>query len=80
MGDGLELLARFKTRRPNLPVLIHSYYDRRSYVAKSHAIEASGYLVKGLDDLALIDVIRRALNGESVWRSALTLVRQGKNK
>jgi DNA-binding NtrC family response regulator len=32
-GDGLELLAHFKTRQPNLPVLIHSYYNRRSCVS-----------------------------------------------
>lgn len=66
-GNGFDLLSQFKKQRPELPVLIHSFHDRRTYIAHSYQMGARGYLVKGLDYRDLLDTIRKACNGESVW-------------
>lgn len=69
-GDGLEVLAHLRAAWPDLPVLIHSFYDRRSYLTRSHELGARGYLVKGRESSSLLNGIQRVLGGESIWTSA----------
>ncbi len=66
-GDGLTALGRIKLERPELPVLMFSTYDNPTYVARSVALGASGYLLKSSGCEKIIDSIRRVANGENVW-------------
>lgn len=66
-GDGLTALGRIKLDKPELPILILSTYDNPTYVARSVALGASGYILKSSDRDVLIDAIRKAARGESAW-------------
>ncbi len=46
-GDGLTALGRIKLDKADLPVLILSNYDNPTYIARSVALGAAGYLLKG---------------------------------
>ncbi len=67
-GDGLKLLTKIKDDRPELPVLMFSAYDNSTYIARSVALGASGYLLKGIGRNDLLDAIRQVAAGESIWR------------
>jgi DNA-binding NarL/FixJ family response regulator len=66
-GDGLNALGRIKLDRPEMPVLMFSTYDNPTYVARSVALGASGYLLKTEPADRLIDCIRRIVSGDNVW-------------
>jgi DNA-binding NarL/FixJ family response regulator len=66
-GDGLTTLGRLKLEHPDLPVLIFSTYDNPTYVARSVALGASGFLLKSVSSDKLIDAIRRITAGENIW-------------
>ncbi len=67
-GDGLKILTNLKDTNPDLPVLMISTFDNATYMARSVALGASGYLLKGVDQPMLLDMIRKAATGEMVWR------------
>ena len=67
-GDGLKILTNLKDTNPDLPVLMISTFDNATYMARSVALGASGYLLKGVDQPVLLDMIRKAATGEMVWR------------
>jgi DNA-binding NarL/FixJ family response regulator len=66
-GDGLSSLGRIKLEKPQLPVLMFSTYDNPTYVARSVALGAGGFLLKSVSTEALIDAIRRVTAGENIW-------------
>lgn len=66
-GDGLSTLGRIKLEKPELPVLMFSTYDNPTYVARSVALGASGFLLKSAPADAIIDAIRRIAAGETIW-------------
>ena len=66
-GDGLTALGRIKLDKPELPILILSTYDNPTYVARSVALGASGYILKSSDRNVLIEAIQKASRGESAW-------------
>lgn len=66
-GDGLTALGRIKLERPGLPVLMLSTYDNPTYVARSVALGASGYLLKSVPAETIIDAIRKIAAGENIW-------------
>ncbi|MCE9545203.1 MAG: response regulator transcription factor [Planctomycetia bacterium] len=66
-GDGLSALARIKVEKPDLPVLILSSYDNPTYVARSVALGASGFLLKTISRDKLLEVIRIVAGGENIW-------------
>lgn len=66
-GDGLGALGRIKLEKPQLPVLMLSTFDNPTYVARTVALGASGYLLKGCTREELIEAIRKAARKESVW-------------
>ena len=66
-GDGLTALGRIKLDKPEMPVLMLSTFDNPTYIARSVALGASGYLLKSCTREQLIAAIRSASNGESVW-------------
>ncbi len=66
-SDGLNVLGRLKLDKPDLPVLILSTYDNPTYVARAVALGAAGYLLKGAERDKILESVRRASEGESVW-------------
>jgi DNA-binding NarL/FixJ family response regulator len=66
-GDGLNVLGRLKLDNPEFPVLMLSTYDNPTYVARAVALGAAGYVLKDAERERLLDAIRRAAAGESVW-------------
>ncbi len=66
-GDGLNALGRIKLERPEMPVLILSTYDNPTYVARSVALGASGYILKGTTRENLLQAIHTAAEGQTSW-------------
>ncbi|NLY01107.1 MAG: response regulator transcription factor [Rhodopirellula sp.] len=66
-GDGLTALGRIKLDKPDLPVLMLSTFDNPTYIARSVALGASGYLLKGCTREELLKALRCAATGESAW-------------
>jgi DNA-binding NarL/FixJ family response regulator len=74
-GDGLNALGRIKLERPDMPILILSTYDNPTYVARSVALGASGYVLKGTTRENLLQAIHTAAEGQTSWtRDALRRV------
>ncbi len=66
-GDGLTALGRIKLEKPEMPILMLSTFDNPTYIARSVALGASGFLLKGCTRDELINAIRIAAAGESAW-------------
>jgi DNA-binding NarL/FixJ family response regulator len=66
-GDGLEWLQRFRQELPDLRVVMFSGHHNPTYVARSVALGAAGYLAKNASRSQLIDAIDRAGRGEALW-------------
>ena len=66
-GDGLNSLARIKLDLPDIPVVMFSSHDNPTYIARAVALGASGYLLKSASRDEIIDAIRAAASGESIW-------------
>jgi DNA-binding NarL/FixJ family response regulator len=66
-GDGLTALGRIKLDKPDMPILMLSTFDNPTYIARSVALGASGYLLKGCTRDQLIKAIQTAASGESAW-------------
>jgi DNA-binding NarL/FixJ family response regulator len=66
-GDGLTALGRIKLDKPDMPILMLSTFDNPTYIARSVALGANGYLLKGCTRDALLNAIRIAAAGESAW-------------
>lgn len=65
--DGLNLLARIKLDRPELPVLLFSAYENPNFVARAVALGAAGYVTKGAKKEELTTALSTAARGEMVW-------------
>ena len=66
-GDGLYALGRIKESHPDLPCLMLSTYDNAVYVERSRVLGASGYIAKGSPRERLLESIRLAAAGHSLW-------------
>jgi DNA-binding NarL/FixJ family response regulator len=66
-GDGLNVLGRLKLDYPDLPVLLLSTYDNPTYIARAVALGAAGYVLKDSGRDVLLDAVRRASTGETIW-------------
>ena len=66
-GDGLQCLGRIKLDYPDTAVVMLSTYDNPTYIARSVALGAAGYVLKGSSGKSLVEAIRTASRGESVW-------------
>ncbi len=62
--DGLNVLATLRKKNPELPVVMISTYDNPTYVARSIALGASDYLLKGSTRDEMVDAILRASRNE----------------
>ena len=66
-GDGLNALGRIKLEKPDMPILMLSTFDNPTYIARSVALGASGYLLKSCTRDHLLNAIRISASGESAW-------------
>ncbi len=66
-GDGLNCLARIKLDLPETPVVMFSSFDNPTYVARAVALGASGYVSKGASRSEILDAVRTAASGETIW-------------
>lgn len=66
-GDGLNCLARIKLELPDTPVVMLSGFENPTYVARAVALGAAGYLTKNAGRQEIVDAIRAAARGETIW-------------
>jgi DNA-binding NarL/FixJ family response regulator len=72
---GLQATREITRRRPTLPVLILSMYDREQYFFDALAAGAAGYVLKRQADRDVVDACREALRGRPfIYPAALTAV------
>jgi len=66
-GDGLSCLARLKLDFPGLPVVMFSAFDNPTYMARAVALGAAGYVLKSASRDRIINAIRAAAGGDTIW-------------
>lgn len=66
-GDGLTALGRIKLDKPEMPVMMLSTFDNPTYIARSVALGAGGYLLKGCTKAELVQAIHTVAAGENAW-------------
>jgi DNA-binding NarL/FixJ family response regulator len=72
---GLQATREIIRRRPSLPVLILSMYDREQYFFDALAAGAAGYVLKRQADRDVVDACRAALRGRPfIYPAALSAV------
>jgi len=64
-GDGLSALDQIHRQLPKTHVVMLSTYDNPTYIARSVALGACDYVLKGSSRQELISAIRSAVNGKS---------------
>ena len=65
--DGIACLGRLRSELPDLPVLMYSAYENPTYIARSVALGAAGFLVKNSTKEQLIQAIHTTANGQTIW-------------
>ena len=68
-GDGLATLEKLRAKVPDTAVVMLSTYDNPTYVARSVALGASDYVLKGSSREDLITTLDAAAAGESPSRA-----------
>ena len=68
-GDGLSTLEKMRSKVPECKVVMLSTYDNPTYIARSVALGACDYVLKGSPRQDLIDTILAAAAGESPCRA-----------
>jgi DNA-binding NarL/FixJ family response regulator len=68
-GDGLSTLEKLRTKVPDSKVVMLSTYDNPTYIARSVALGAADYVLKGSSREAMVATITAAGKGESPSRS-----------
>lgn len=66
-GDGLTALGRIKLDKPEMPIVMLSTFDNPTYIARSVALGANGYLLKDCTKEQLLNTLHIAAKGESAW-------------
>lgn len=66
-GDGLNVLGRVRLDQPELPIVMLSAYDNPTYVARSVALGANGFLLKGAGRDKILATLRAAAGKENAW-------------
>ena len=70
-SDGLSALETIRKESPGTPVIMLSTYDNPTYVARSVALGAADYILKGSSRQELIAAIERAASGQSPARGSI---------
>lgn len=64
-GDGLFAMEQLRTQSPDTRVVVLSTYDNPTYVARSVALGAADYVLKGSPREEIIGAIERAASGDA---------------
>ncbi len=64
-GDGLSTLEKIRAKMPTVKIVMLSTYENPTYVARSVALGANDYVLKGSSRDDLITTLRAAAAGES---------------
>lgn len=70
-SDGLEAIERLRKKAPTIPIVVLSTYDNPTYVARSAALGAFDYVLKGSPRKELIGAITRAARGDNPTESSM---------
>lgn len=70
-GNGLDLLAEVKRRRPDLPVLILTVHSEEQYAVRALRAGAAGYLTKESAPEQLVEAVRKVVRGGKYVSPAL---------
>lgn len=70
--NGVEATKRIKAKRPDLAILMLTIHDDSEYLFEVMRSGASGYLLKDVEPVRLIEAIRTVAVGGSVVNPALT--------
>jgi DNA-binding NarL/FixJ family response regulator len=74
---GLQAARVIAERRPDLPILILSMYDREQYFFEALSAGASGYVLKREADKDIVEACRAALRGQPfIYPKALSSLMQ----
>ena len=65
--SGLQC-RQIKARYPNLPVLLLSSLQERTYLAAARGAGVDGYCLKGITNLELVAAMRQVADGQSYWQ------------
>lgn len=63
--DGLDALEKIREKSPHTKVVMMSAHDNPTYVARSVALGAEGYVLKDASAEEIIDAVERASRGEA---------------
>ena len=66
-GDGIELCREVKALSDPPYVLVYSAYNSPEDIAACRLCDADGYIHKSEDPEQLLEVLKKARTGESVW-------------
>jgi len=69
-GDGFGVLAQIKAVKQHLPVLIYTVHNHDRDIERGRAMGACGWLVKGVSKAFLLEAIRLASTGKSLWKKS----------
>lgn len=64
-SDGLGALERLREESPVTRIVMMSAHDNMTYVARSVALGADGYVLKDSDREVIVDAVERAAKGEA---------------
>jgi DNA-binding NarL/FixJ family response regulator len=70
-SDGLHALERLRKKSPDTRIVMLSTYDNPTYVARSVALGAADYVLKGSTRQDLISAIRRAASGGALANDSI---------
>jgi DNA-binding NarL/FixJ family response regulator len=68
-GDGLTALGRIRLDKPDMPILIFSYFDNPAHVGRAVAMGANGFLLKNCTRDVLVQGIKTVATGATLWTS-----------
>ena len=70
-GTGYEMVSEVLQKYPQVPILMVSAHEEKSYVQQAIECGARGYLVKDSSPSELMDALETVLSGEKYFKPAL---------
>ena len=78
-ADGLSALEEIRSKSPDTPVVMMSTYDNPTYVARSVALGADDFVLKGSSREELLQAIERAATGLGPRATVVTSLSASRN-